>query len=511
IHVRKSIKRPGILHATAERYLELILAREGASARELILSEVLAGKSVRWIYQRVLEPVLNEIGLRWLENTISVGEEHYCTAITQSLLISLHAFVRPLPGKRGRVLFAGVQSELHDLGLRMVADLLEMDGWETIYYGPNLPSEAICSAAEKVRPELVAISVTTPAHLIETREVIRRVRALKLIRPVSVLVGGYAFILDPSLYVTVGADACATNGAQAVRVARDLEGRRQGFLPVLPEQVKSLSGSPSPLGRHKTTATEELLRLMSELSALHRQLAKRNAAIEALQEEKNRFLGMAAHDLRNAVQVILSGTRILAKTGDGLSETKKKLVEIVESSAVSMAELIDSYLDVSRIEAGKLELHREAVDLVSLVEERMAVARLLSEKAGVRIRRSGAEGPVVANIDSARICQALDNLLLNAVKFSPKGGEVEVAMKVEGENSVISVIDQGPGIAPQRAKQLFTAFSPLSTGTGLGLHIAKRVLEAHGGRIWHEGHSPHGCSFSMAFPLEQVHGSEAAA
>ncbi|HEX4998120.1 MAG TPA: ATP-binding protein [Terriglobia bacterium] len=486
--------------------MNLLLNHEGAEARRLILEKAVDGKSVQYLYGHVLESTMTEIGRLWLENKIDVADEHYATAVTEALMNSLHPMLKQRP-RRGRVLLVGVQTELHALGLHMVKDFLELDGWDTTYLGPNLPLESICSAIEKERPDLIAISVTTPANLIPTAQAIQRIREIPTAGSIPLMVGGYPILVDPSLHATLGADAWAANGFHAVRVARSLLNATR------PPRI----GSPETAGlsaeltthrvhrSHKVTPNEELVRLVSELSALHAQLRKRNVAIEQLSEEKSRFLGMAAHDLRNDINVATLIARLLGQRNEGFSEFQRSLVERLDNTLKSMLDLVDGYLDVSRIEAGKLEIHAEPIDLIALVEDRLSVARFFGDEAGVRIVRSGIPGPAMVNVDPKRIKQALNNLLINAIKFSPHGGEVEAAVHEHGDRYVLDVMDEGPGVPSEEGKRLFAPFTTLDpagekSGTGLGLHIARRVVEAHGGSIEFRSRSPRGAIFSIALP-----------
>jgi signal transduction histidine kinase len=503
------VRRPRRGHEASQPYLRLLLNHEGVEAKNLILEQVAEGKSIRYLHSHILGPAMIEIGTLWLENKITVADEHYATAVTEALMNSLHPLLKQHAGQKGRVLLIGVQTELHALGLRMVEDFLELDGWDVLYFGPNLPFESIYSAIEKERPDLIAISATTPANLLPTAETIQRIRMMPKARSSAVLVGGYPFLVDRSLSEKVGADAWAANAFHAVRVARSLWKRnRESF--VVPSEA---SGTLAETHRyrsswtHKATPSEELIRLMGELSSLHVQLRKRNAIIEELNEEKNRFLGMAAHDVRNDVFTATLISRLLGQTKEGLSEFQIRLVDRLDAVLKSMLDLIDGFLDVARIEAGKLDIHPEPTDLISLLDDRISVARFFGDEAGVRIFRSGISGPATANVDPKRINQALNNLLVNAIKFSPQGAEVELAVREEGEKYVIDVMDEGPGIPSQQAQRLFSPFTTLGepgakgkSGTGLGLHIARRLIEAHGGSIAFRPRNPRGSVFSIALP-----------
>jgi len=503
------VRRPRHGHEASQPYLQLLLNHQGVEARNLILEQVAEGKSIRYLHGHILGPAMIEIGTLWLENKITVADEHYATAITETLMNSLHPLLKRHAFQKGRVLLFGVQSELHALGLRMVEDFLELDGWDTIYFGPNLPFESILSAIEKERPDLIAISATTPANLLPTAETIQQIRLMLKARSAAVLVGGYPFLVDRSLCEKVGADAWAANAFHAVRVGRSLWKRnRESF--VVPSKTSGTSVQTSRYRSsrtHKPTPSEELIRLISELSSLHVQLRKRNAIIEELNEEKNRFLGMAAHDLRNDVSTATLISRLLGQTKEGLNEFQIRLVDKLDGVLKSMLDLIDGFLDVARIEAGKLDIHPEPTDLISLLDDRISVARFFGDEAGVRIFRSGLSGPVTANVDPKRINQALNNLLINAIKFSPQGAEVELSVREEGEKYVIDVMDEGPGIPSQQAQRLFSPFTTFcepsakeKSGTGLGLHIARRLIEAHGGSIAFRPRNPRGSVFSIALP-----------
>jgi signal transduction histidine kinase len=246
---------------------------------------------------------------------------------------------------------------------------------------------------------------------------------------------------------------------------------------------------------------------MSELSAVHTRLRNRNAVIEELNEEKNRFLGMAAHDLRNEISTATLLSQLLGQSKEGLSAFQRKVVDRLNAVLKSMLDLVEGYLDISRIEAGRLDLHPESIDLISLVEDRISMARLLADQLGVRISRSGIAGPATAKVDPKRISQALNNLLLNAVKFSPAGGKVDLVVREQPEKYIIEIIDEGPGIPAEQARRLFRPFTTLETtaekgrsGTGLGLHIARRVIEAHGGSIGFRLGTPQGSVFSITLP-----------
>lgn len=203
----------------AGRYLDALLRGDRTVAGGLILDAVAAGAAVRDIYLHVFQPTQYEIGRLWQMNRATVAQEHYATAATQLIMSQLYP--RIFNSKRiGRCLVAtGVGGELHEIGLRFVSDFFEMAGWDTYYLGSNTPTFTILQALRERRADLLAISVTMTFHLPLVTELIERVRAERLDRPIRILVGGYPFNIDPELWRRLGADGYAADAEQAIVTA----------------------------------------------------------------------------------------------------------------------------------------------------------------------------------------------------------------------------------------------------------------------------------------------------
>jgi len=254
---------------------------------------------------------------------------------------------------------------------------------------------------------------------------------------------------------------------------------------------------------------DEISRLNNELVAMQRELAKKNAELERLNQEKNRLLGMAVHDLRNPLHAILIASEFLSQEDPAkLGDSYRELVDTICAFSQFMANLVDDLLDVTKIEAGQLQLDLVATDVGDLVARNVAINRMLATKKTISITLHSEPMPL-AIVDVTKIEQVLNNLLGNAVKFSPPGGEVEVDLTAAGQEFQISVRDQGPGISPQEQASLFQPFQRgRARGTageksaGLGLAIAKKIVEGHGGRIWLESIMGQGAAFFVAIPFE---------
>lgn len=207
----------------AEGYLRRVLAAERADAVSYLLRAVDDGLDIRDLYLRVLQPVQREIGRRWHLRQVSVAQEHFATAVTQLVLAQLYPRIARTPKTAGTIVAVSVGGELHELGIRMVADFFELAGWNSHYLGANCPPAAVADAARRHRADLVAVSASIVLRLEVLREVIALVRA-QSDSATQVLVGGHPFNSSPDLWRRVGADGSAADADGAVRVGAALLG-----------------------------------------------------------------------------------------------------------------------------------------------------------------------------------------------------------------------------------------------------------------------------------------------
>ena len=231
--------------------------------------------------------------------------------------------------------------------------------------------------------------------------------------------------------------------------------------------------------------------------------------LERLHEIKNQFIGVAAHDLRNPLQVIDGYSKLLLdKSFGGLSPEQHKFISVIKKNSDFMVKLITDLLYISKIEAGKLQLELKETDLLALLKKNVELNNLLAEQKQISIQFAPEGDVPPLSVDAAKIEQVLNNLLSNAIKFSSPQTKVLVrAYRKEGE-AVISVKDEGQGIPTDELDRLFIPFESLSvksTGgeesTGLGLAIVKRIVEGHRGKIWAQSEVGVGSTFSFSLPL----------
>jgi MerR family transcriptional regulator, light-induced transcriptional regulator len=211
----------------AQRYLSALLRYDRHSASTLILKAVENKVSIREIYCHVFEPCQYEIGRLWQSNVVTVAQEHYCTASTQFIMSQLYPYIfRSDRTSRGTIVGACVSGELHEIGARMLCDLLEMEGWNTIYLGANVPTAGIVDILRDNRSDILALSASMTFHIPAVREVIAAVRLAS--SETRILVGGYAFKIAPNLWRDVGADYCTNAAADAVSLIDGLDDRMAG-------------------------------------------------------------------------------------------------------------------------------------------------------------------------------------------------------------------------------------------------------------------------------------------
>jgi len=252
----------------------------------------------------------------------------------------------------------------------------------------------------------------------------------------------------------------------------------------------------------------DISRLNNELVNLQRELTRKNVELANLNDLKNRFLGMAAHDLRNPIWIINSYSDFLiGETKDILSEQHKEFLDIIYSSTQFMLALIDDLLDISKIESGKIDLQIEETRLSLLMTKIVKLNAELSRRKNIEINLLDMNPELVVKCDSSKIEQVFNNLLSNAIKFSMPGTKITVIVSENNGSALISVSDQGQGIPETELDQLFRPFqktSVKSTGgeksTGLGLSIAKRIVDAHNGSITVESIVGKGTTFYVRLP-----------
>lgn len=206
----------------ARTYLDLLLGGKRKKAADLVEALIDEGQSIGDIYEHIFQKTQYEVGALWQKNKISVAHEHYCTAATQLIMSGLYSRIFSM-NKSGRKLVAcSVANELHEIGIRMVSDFFEMEGWDTHYLGANMPDTHLVKLLEEIQPDILAISVTSPLHIDKAAELITKIRNDELTGKIKIMVGGYPFRIVPDLWRKIGADASAGSAKEAIKIANKL-------------------------------------------------------------------------------------------------------------------------------------------------------------------------------------------------------------------------------------------------------------------------------------------------
>jgi two-component system sensor histidine kinase GlrK len=234
--------------------------------------------------------------------------------------------------------------------------------------------------------------------------------------------------------------------------------------------------------------------------------------LEELDRMKADFIAHVSHELRTPLTGIQEGTALLLEQIPGpLTVTQQQILGVVRNHSTRLAGLISSILDLSKMEADMLEYVRIQSNLTMLLEQGIEAVQLIAQKKQLRIEMLCTSALPDLCIDEGRMQQVLDNLLSNAVKFTPEGGSIRIVagVQVEGQRWVeIRVNNTGRGIPAEDMTRIFDKFYQSAShqqerqqGTGLGLTIARHIVEAHGGQIWAESRMGEGATFVVRLPV----------
>ncbi len=421
----------------------------------------------------------------------------------ESVAVTMGAILE-MDGYRVAVSTSGADAmeKLHEDEFDLVLTDLRLDDAD----GLSIVSE-VC----RVQPEAVSIILTGYASLES---------AIKALRE-----GAYDYLIKP----------CDVDELRAV-VARGIERRQLGVqlklrMAELEEANATIHRMNRELQDRIDAATAELQQRMLELArandeiaGLYRQAQDSVEQLQQLDRLKSRFLSMASHELKTPLtsisglsQVLLRRMRRRLEQGNPSAEewgeeqrAHVERLELLNSQTARLGRLIDELLDVSRIESGKLEFHWAPVDLAALVREVAERLQMTAINHSLEISFEGdVETPL--NADRDHLEQVLDNLVANAIKFSPAGGAINVSLRDAGDSLILSVADPGVGIPEGQLDAIFGLFyqaeDPVSRrtgGMGLGLWISREIVTRHGGRIWAESRPGEGSTFNVSLPRATV-------
>ena len=248
---------------------------------------------------------------------------------------------------------------------------------------------------------------------------------------------------------------------------------------------------------------------MERLGRRARELEADNEKLADLNRMKDVFLGTASHELKTPLTSVIAYAELLDDHDGKLSrEQSREFVGRLRGEAQRLLSLIEDILDLSRLESGKLALKPRSLDIAEVLRGAVETTRPLAQKFGVRLETEFALGLAHLSVDEVKIRQVLVNLLVNAVKFSPRDSAVTVRTLQDGSSVRVEVHDRGPGIAPDIATHIFELFgqtvaedSESRGGLGIGLHLVKRITELHGGHVGVNSRPGDGSTFWIRLPM----------
>ncbi|MEA2488840.1 MAG: hypothetical protein QOH21_632 [Acidobacteriota bacterium] len=258
-------------------------------------------------------------------------------------------------------------------------------------------------------------------------------------------------------------------------------------------------------------AVEDVTNVMNELQGRNEQATEQLRSMREADRAKDEFIAVISHELRTPMTSILGWTRMLAL--GGLDEaTRREALEALERSTLAQAKLIEDLLDESRISSDKLRLELRGLDLRTVLANAISAARPTADAKQIRLALETVGGSYSVVGDPSRLQQAIGNLLANAIKFTHEGGSISVLLGSDGTSCVIEVRDTGRGIAPALLPYIFERFrqgenagGQRQSGLGLGLSIARHLVELHGGTVtaWSAGEGQ-GATFTITLPLQNA-------
>ena len=244
---------------------------------------------------------------------------------------------------------------------------------------------------------------------------------------------------------------------------------------------------------------------LARLAALALDNARLHDIVRASLRARDEMVGVVSHDLRNPVAAVKMLSRMLLSAPEKVGKKMRESIDLISQAAEQMDALIRDLLDVNRLDAGKLAISAVPMDPSVLLTDSLQTLRPLVEEKGISLDLQIETALPKAMADRERIQQALSNLVGNAIKFSGAGSKIVVVARKEADGVIISVLDKGKGIAAEQLPRVFDRYWQSSRtdrqGAGLGLAIAKGIVEAHGGRIWIESRPGEGTTASFSLPF----------
>jgi signal transduction histidine kinase len=258
----------------------------------------------------------------------------------------------------------------------------------------------------------------------------------------------------------------------------------------------------------QTFATQSALVIQN--ARLFREIEEKSRQLEAASQHKSEFLANMSHELRTPLNAIIGFSEVLSEKMFGeLNDKQEEYSKDIHASGQHLLSLINDILDLSKIEAGRMELELTEFDLPTALENALMLVRERAQRRSLTLHKEVDAGLGQIQGDERKIRQVVLNLLSNAIKFTPEGGRIELAAAPKDGCMEVSVTDTGVGIAPEDQERVFEEFRQVGTaekkaeGTGLGLTLCRKFIELHGGKIWVKSQLGQGATFTFTIPVRR--------
>jgi signal transduction histidine kinase len=421
--------------------------------------------------------LFKELEARTAELTRSVGELRALGAVGQALSSTLDVDV------------------VLDTIVTRANDLTGADGC-TIFEYDEVTEQFHLRATRNLEPRLVELARGTPLRKGDQGILGQLPSGRQAVQVPDVTVGSYSSPISDAL---IQAGYRAVLAVPLVREdhlvgALTMSRKTPGEFP--PETIQLL----------RTFATQSALAIQN--ARLFRELADKSRQLEVASQHKSEFLANMSHELRTPLNAIIGFSEVLTDRMFGeLNEKQEEYLKDIYASGTHLLSLINDILDLSKIEAGRMELELTDFDLPTAIDNALMLVRERAGRRSIALHTSIDDrlGPIQA--DERKVRQVVLNLLSNAIKFTPEGGRIEVAAVPKDGSAEISVSDTGIGIAPEDQDKVFEEFRQVGAaakkveGTGLGLTLCRKFVELHGGKIWVKSQLGAGATFTFTIPV----------
>jgi two-component system, sensor histidine kinase and response regulator len=379
--------------------------------------------------------------------------------------------------------------------------VLEQEGYH-VWTANSAPEARLLFGQERVDVALLDLRI-------DTTDGIDLMRELRAAQPESVpiMLTGYASLDSAVRAIREGAydylvKPCDLDELR-LTIARAVE--RGALVRTLNQRVEELQVANAQVRSLAEDLQGRVDRATADLSAKVAELSEAKERLEEEQRQREEFISMIAHELAQPLTNISTAAQLLNRERTP-EPAKERSRATILSETRRLTRLVQDLFDATRLAAGRFQVHPDACDLREIVRERVELARGASP--AHRVELDAEVGPLPLRCDRDRIAQVLSNILTNALKYTA-GGTVHVHLRAEAGQAVLQVRDQGPGIPADRLESVFepnvrlVGASSGKRGSGLGLYIARGIVEAHGGRIWAENAEGGGAVFIITLPLSE--------